>query len=518
MAYARALARSRAKQMTPLGRNIFSSYVARLVVAGTGFFLFPFIAARVGLTDFGIWLLINSVAMVLMGADLGMGSSVIRYVADAHARHDISRLSRVVSSTLAFYTGAGVVAALVLVLAMWILWDTLEIPAQDRDMAVVMVGIAAVAHVALGLPLTIFRQVLTGLHRLDLANALYMGQFLLRAVAIVAVLLAGRDIMAVVAVDAAALVGGGFVGLTVLRWIAPEIELRRALVGWPTLRPMLAYSLQVFVIIVAATVIVQGNSLIIGSLLPVAAVTLYAGAFNFYFVLRTLAGAAATALVPEASQASAVGDSARNRLLFLRGTKYANVLLLAAGAPLIVFAEPLLVSWGGPEFAAVSVALQLLIASLIVTANHLVALGLLTGTGRVSRFAYYHIAWALANVVLTVLLVKALGLTGAGLGTLLPLLVLEPLFVRTALREFGVTAGEFLREAVLRPAACALPAGGLLLLMALGWDLTGMVGLVLATGVFLVVLGAAFAAVGLHGDERRSLRRSLSSRGKLQPR
>ena len=41
------------------------------------------------------------------------------------------------------------------------------------------------------------------------------------------------------------------------------------------------------------------------------------------------------------------GDDDRVRRLLVRGTKYANALVMVVGIPVFVFAEPLLVLWAG---------------------------------------------------------------------------------------------------------------------------------------------------------------------------
>ena len=68
---------------------------------------------------------------------------------------------------------------------------------------------------------------------------------------------------------------------------------------------------------------------------------------------------------------------------------------------------------------------------------------------------------------MSVALVQWLGLPGVALGSAIPLIALEPLFVRAALRELDQPARVFLGGALARPYAAALIALPVLVLPAL---------------------------------------------------
>ena len=143
------------------------------------------------------------------------------------------------------------------------------------------------------------------------------------------------------------------------------------------------------------------------------------------------------AVVPHATRAAAQGRRDVLRDIHVRWTKYSNAVLLSLAVPAIVFAAPVLVLWLGDRFADAGVVAQILVAGMLLNNVHIVGTGLLTGLGRISAYARYQIAWAAGNLVVSVALVQWLGLPGVALGSAIPLIVLEPLFVRAALRELG---------------------------------------------------------------------------------
>ena len=97
--------------MTQLARNVATTYAARFAIVCSGIFLFPFVTHHVGLSQYGLWLLVNGVTVFFLTADFGMGTSVVRYVAD----YEVGRNTRpvvpcaCVPSTLAMATPAACV-------------------------------------------------------------------------------------------------------------------------------------------------------------------------------------------------------------------------------------------------------------------------------------------------------------------------------------------------------------------------------------------------------------------------
>lgn len=495
--------------MRQLARNVVSLYFVRAVGVISAVALFPYIASNVTATEFGIWLLIGSIALVIATSDFGVGTSVVRYVSDALARGDDAETNRVVASTLVFYAAFGVAAAGLLLAAFTVGFGAFNIPETERGTTLLAAGVIAGGTLLVGLPLGTFRQVLVGLHRMDLANAMLLVQVLARVALIVLALEAGFGIVGVVVAEAGAGLIGSVLALILVRRLFTPLSLRHDAMRMSTLRRMASYSLQVFGMSLASVVILQGGTVVIGFLLPVAAVTLYTAAFRIFQVCRDVTGALLQAVAPEASRAAARGDTKALRELLLRGSKFANVVIIALVVPTMLLAEPLLLAWVGPGFVSVAPVVQLLLIGLLVNNNHLVGIGLLTGTGRIGRVFRYHVVWAASSVALSLLLVPIMGLTGVALGMGLPLLVLEPLYVRIACREAGTGVGAFLRQAVLIPYTSALVPAAVTAAVVVVLSPSGFAGLLAVAGVFLALFAAVFVPLGLEDDERRMLGRLL---------
>src|ERR1039458_2734915 len=97
-------------EKTQILKNVGSSWSALAVNVAVGIFLSPFILHRLGDAAFGVWVLFFSVTGYYGLFDLGIRSSIIRYVSKYTATDDREKLTQFVNTALFSYTGIGVVS------------------------------------------------------------------------------------------------------------------------------------------------------------------------------------------------------------------------------------------------------------------------------------------------------------------------------------------------------------------------------------------------------------------------
>src|ERR1700692_2358903 len=91
-------------------KNVGSSWSALAINVIVGIFLSPFILHRLGDAAFGVWVLIFSITGYYGLFDLGIRSSIIRYVSKYTATDDRKKLTGFITTALFSYTGIGVVS------------------------------------------------------------------------------------------------------------------------------------------------------------------------------------------------------------------------------------------------------------------------------------------------------------------------------------------------------------------------------------------------------------------------
>jgi O-antigen/teichoic acid export membrane protein len=150
--------------------------------------------------------------------------------------------------------------------------------------------------------------------------------------------------------------------------------------------------------------------------------------FNAYYgvvvqlqsYVSSLVGALNGVLLPTATRLSVSGSDWERQQLLLRATRYALLLAIPVVSVLTVVRRPLVRAWLGPGFDAAADVLPLGMLIVLLRAPNAVTWPALTAMNRLKWPALVLLADAVANVVLSIVYVRVLGLGLAGvfLGTL----------------------------------------------------------------------------------------------------
>src|SRR3989442_10213027 len=140
-------------------KNVGSSWFALGINVAVGIFLSPFILHRLGDAAFGIWVFIFSITGYYGLFDLGIRSSVVRYVSQARAVNDVEYASRVINTSLFTYSCIGAVTILTPVLVSTYINSFFHIDPQFQSTAQLLLLIVGSA-VSLGFPLGVWGAVL----------------------------------------------------------------------------------------------------------------------------------------------------------------------------------------------------------------------------------------------------------------------------------------------------------------------------------------------------------------------
>jgi len=124
-------------------KNVGSSWSALAINVIVGVFLSPFIVHRLGDAAFGVWVLIFSITGYYGLFDLGIRSSIIRYVSKYTATDDREKLNGFINTALFSYSGIGVVSMVLTTLLSSFLERKFNIPPEMHSQArllLLMVG------------------------------------------------------------------------------------------------------------------------------------------------------------------------------------------------------------------------------------------------------------------------------------------------------------------------------------------------------------------------------------------
>jgi O-antigen/teichoic acid export membrane protein len=425
------------------------------------FFLSPILVHGLGNQRYGIWSLIDSILAYLTLFDLGVAASVVRYVARFEAARDQLSLNRVFSTSLCIFAAAGgLVLAIALALAFCgtVLFT---IPPQLVDEArwlLVLLGI----NLAIGLPLGVFPSVLDGLGRFPAKTAVRTTGLLCRVPLFIWILRSGGGLIDIAVTVTACNLIEHLALAALARYYLPALRFSFTLADRATFRTIRGYSVNAFLAMIAGRISFQTDALVIGAFLLPEHITFFMLGARLVDYAKSSLRVATTVLTPAVSALEAQGDYAAIRRLFLERTRHVLWLIFPLQIGLLVQGKLFLSLWMGPGYAEQSYSVLVILAvTLPLTLSQSISARILYGIGRLRWYARATMAEALANLLLSVLLVKPLGIEGVALGTTLPHLLFNVAVAIAVCRLLGTGMGSYLRQAWLRPLGVAsVLAGG----------------------------------------------------------
>jgi len=445
-------------------KNVASSWGGLAVNVAVGFFLSPFILHHLGDEAFGLWILIFSLTGYYGIFDFGIRSSLVRYVSKFQATSDKDQLTRLVNTSLFTYTCLGLMLVIPTVLGGSYVDRLFHVSPsflKDARILFLMVGYS----VALSFPLGVSGGILEGLQRFYLMNWTNIVATLTRAVLIVYVLRHGFGLLSVALIT---------VSLPLITSAVRTVIAQRLLhisYGWKyvdrdSLRQVANYGSVTFMIIVAGRLRFKTDAVIIGTFLSAAAITHFSIGARLVDYAGEVVSSLAQIFTPMSSHFHATGDYNQLRKILLSGNRACALVMLPMTVALVVMGKSVIEAWVGQRY--VSSYTVLLIVLIPSTVYHMQSTSnrILFGMSLHKSLAYVVLMEGIANIILSIVLVRPLGIVGDALGTAIPLLCTSLFFLpRHMCRQLGIPVRRFLVEAYLYPLVLCIPMIFVLLLM-----------------------------------------------------
>ena len=455
-------------------KNVGSSWFSLSTDVAVGIFLSPFILHRLGDTAFGVWILIFSITGYYGLFDLGIRSSVVRYVSKFTATDDVQDLAKLINTSLFTYSCIGALSVLVtLVLSFYIGHIFPKIPAELHSTArwlLLMVGVS----VGLGFPLGVVGGFLDGLQRFDINNWAGAAANFARVILIVIALQNGRGLLTVALITMAIpLITSVIRGIIAFN-IRP-VPFGLQYVDRATFRTMANYSSVTMIIMVATQLKFKSDNVVIGSMISAAAVTYFSIGSRIVSYAQQVVMALAQNFLPIASQSEATGKMDRLRKVFVVGNRFCALTAFPITATLLILGKSVIEVWMGKRYVATSypVLVILIIPATLMWAQ--AASGrVLFGISKHRTWAFVTLGEGLVNLLLSIVLVHVLlpthgvigGIEGDAFGTAIPLVCTMTMFMPWHLcRLLGIRMRTYLREAFVWPVLISIPLVGTLFLL-----------------------------------------------------
>jgi O-antigen/teichoic acid export membrane protein len=283
----------------------------------------------------------------------------------------------------------------------------------------------------------------------------------------------------------------------------PGIQLIPKWPGGKRFKEFFDYSIYVFATQIADLLRFKVDSFVIAAYLGAAPVTVYFIAAQLVNYIITLMTNIYGMLTPVFSRYDGQKDLVNLREKFFLTTKISIFMSVLLCGSALIFGRPFIARWMGPTYDEVYPILVVLTVATGIALMQSPSISLLYATSRHRFYAYANSIEGVANLVLSLILVRHFGLLGVALGTAIPMVVIkvlvQPVYVcRVSDISLSHYLATFLKAVLASGVAMLLPWLAIRPFIAATYPNMFGLSAVLAVAYMLIALFLVFSR-----DERR---------------
>jgi O-antigen/teichoic acid export membrane protein len=414
---------------------------------------------RLGQELLGVWDFAWSLVTYFTLVQLGVGSSVNRYVAKYRAARDTMGMNQVMSSASCILAVAGLLVLGFTIAVSLLLPQLFGAKLGENTYQAQWVVFLTGAGLSVRMVFSSFHGLLTGYHQWGLHSLIKSGWHVITIVGMIVALLKGGGLPSLAAV---ALAGQAFeevTRVTLAYRICKGLHIRPWLVRWKTIRKLFSFGGKTLIPSVSNLLLNQTASIMIVAYLGPAALALYARPRSLVLHVNTLVNKMAMTLTPTVSSLQSINNTKEIRQLLITSVRYSFYLVLPIVLVLVVFGDAVMQFWMGQRYANGLVPAILAIGYLAFLVQRPV-LNILAGLNAHGRAGIAKFVASVCSVGLTVLMLGYLkwGIAGAAVAVTLPLMIMNVLYLPLLIRQrAGLGVRQYFRSVTTGPVTHILP-------------------------------------------------------------
>ncbi|WP_448553778.1 oligosaccharide flippase family protein [Thalassotalea montiporae] len=412
-----------------------------------GLLLIPFMIHHLGISEYGIYSLVSSLALYLVILELGLSNTTIRFISKYRAENDVPAQHQFLGNVLFIYT---LIAMLVFAVGSYIWWHLPSMFAESLTLEEVSLLKQSYALLLLSVIVTLMSNSFTGIitahEKFVFEQSSQISFFLLRCSLVVGALLLGYGVIEIALIDLVINVCQALMRIYFVFW---KLKFKVSFQGFnfTALKEVAVFSGFVALAVIVNQINWRVDNLIIGYMQGSEAVAIFSVGIQLILCFIAFASTISNVFAPKIISmvtAKATMTQLTDELIKV-GRMQLIVLAFVLGI-FILFGQQFIQLFVGSEFQlAYWVALLPMIPfTLVLTLS--ASNALLHGMNKHKTKSLILLATACLNVMFSVFLVNIYGLVGAAIGTAATLLIGEVLLISRYLASLGIEIKRFYYE------------------------------------------------------------------------
>ena len=466
------------------------SYILMALEVFSGMFFTPFLIRSFGQAEYGVYSLVGTVTAYLYLLDMGMGNSIIRYMAKFRVQKDEKKQSALMAVTLMFYFCIG----LLIIIVGIILKNNFEeifakgLNAVQIDRAKIMLSITML-NAAVTLMIAPFNKTIIAFEHFAFSKAADIAKIILRVAISFAVLFMGGKGVAVVAVNFSMTLCFGVLSVVYHFW---KIKIKPVFgqIEKGFIKEIFSYSIIVFVQMLATQLNAMVDQILMGIMVVSSAgiIGVYAIGTQLVSYLQSFASGITSLLMPGVVRM--VETTSAVKQIENEMVRIGRILLMMLGliyVVFVVFGDDFICLWAGAENYQAYYVGVIIMFPMVISLSQSMGSQILWAKNKHKVQAILQIAVALSNIVFTAVLINWNPLLGASIATAVTYLIGNVVVQNIVYRRY---IGISMRSFYLELTKGILPSLGLCVIAGLlmkTLHLTGWLGFILNCSVMVFV-------------------------------
>lgn len=430
-----------------VSRSISYNALGKAVTFSTNLILLPYIMTKVNKDLFGISVIVLTFSGWLGVMDMGVGAAVMKYISEFNASKKYDRLQKIFNTSLSFYMVIGVITGLLL-FSLSFFYDKIfnvhpEYIVQGRQLIYICAVISLFRW-----PLIPFRSALCGLHRFDVVNKVDIISNITRLVLVYVVFRFTDSFVFYVLLSQSCLILYQLSYIFILRKNLNNIKITLFYFDKATFLLIGKFSSYLFAGLLCGIFIFQTDNILIGIYISATGVTVYYAAFRIQEVIRAINGLLGAPFIAAFSELQGKEEYDKQKNYLFKYTRLETALFIPIVIITIVFSRQFIINWLGEDFLLAVPTLQILLMWWFFNGTLMIAQMVITGKGQTDVFLYPNLINAVSNLVLSIILIRYLGIIGVALGTTIPMVITTCFLMKSILKRLQLSTLDYWEKAV----------------------------------------------------------------------
>lgn len=393
-------------------KNASYNFLGYVWPMGLAIFVTPFIVHKLGVRDYGIYIFINTLISLMGLLDFGFSTSVIKHLAEYHAKQKKEKLSHLINSMNSLFLLMGLIGlGLFLSASYWIDFVFPQQVPQAKELSALFI-IAGFLFLVNCLS-SVFFSIPNSLQRFDISSKIGLISLTFSSLASVLLVQLGYKLIALFTLQLGMAIILLLVSIKISHRLLPQISFGFA---WnkEELKSSYQFASKVFLSNIANSLLTYLDRLIIPIFLGPTQLTYYSLPGNISSKIPGVSNALAGVIFPVAVRFNSLDDKEKLQALYRRSFRLLLVLSCAICFSIIFLAEPIMREWLGEEFAKNSskILIVLALTNLFLAMSGPLA-SFLLAINRIRLLIITNVVVAVINASLLFILLPRFGIMGA---------------------------------------------------------------------------------------------------------